>query len=269
MDVPDGRKVFKESFNVKRLDGVFFDKIYAVTANYNKTLLCVLPFATWMALMGLLPTFDMFVVSDAMSLAMMYALRTVATAAVGVACLWAAKRSDGAWPAQSGACSPSDLLAGTAVGLAVCALWTLPECLEAYRTWCVTPIGTDMPEPIGSVSPYSPESCGWPLTLTKLVGSAFVIAPVEEVFFRHFLYKRLVRRDFWNVPLRHFDASAFCWTVLIFTLEHDRPLAAATAGAAYGLLAIYRGLPAAIVAHVVTNFALGLHVVVNGAWRFW
>ena len=239
--------------------------LFAVKTNYDKTLQCVLPFATWMALMGFLPLISTFSMSAATS----YAWRTVVTAAVGIACMWAAKRSGGATPTQGSTLSPANLLAGTAVGLVVCALWILPEGLEAYRVWCVVPIGTEQACPLGSVSQYAPESCGWPLTLVKLAGSAFVIAPVEEVFFRHFLYKRLVRRDFWNVPSRHFDATAFCWTVLIFTLEHDRPLAAAMAGAAYGLLAIYRGLPAAIVAHVVTNFALGLHVIANDAWRFW
>ena len=43
----------------------------------------------------------------------------------------------------------------------------------------------------------------------------------------------------------------------------------AMAGGIYGLLAIRRGLGSAVVAHVVTNLALGLHVIYHGAWAFW
>ena len=111
--------------------------------------------------------------------------------------------------------------------------------------------------------------CGWTLTIVKLVGSAFVIAPVEEVFFRSFLYRWLQSRNFAAVPLSRFDLSAFLWMVFLFTLEHDRPVAAAMAGGIYGLLAIRWGLGSAIVAHVVTNLALGLHVIYHGAWAFW
>ena len=117
--------------------------------------------------------------------------------------------------------------------------------------------------------PYDPAVCGWTLTIVKLIGSAFVIAPVEEVFFRSFLYRWLQNRDFTAVPLSRFDLSAFLWMVFLFTLEHDRPLAAAMAGGVYGLLAIRWGLGSAILAHVVTNLALGLHVIYHGAWEFW
>ena len=92
---------------------------------------------------------------------------------------------------------------------------------------------------------------------------------MEEVFFRSFLYRRLQARDFRAVPLARFDLSSFLWMVFLFTLEHDRPVVAALAGAAYGLLAIRFGLGAAIVAHVVTNLALGLHVIYWGEWWFW
>ena len=59
------------------------------------------------------------------------------------------------------------------------------------------------------------------------------------------------------------------WVVFLFTLEHDRPLAAAATGAVYGLLAIRFGISSAIVAHVTTNLVLALHVICNKAWQFW
>ena len=45
--------------------------------------------------------------------------------------------------------------------------------------------------------------------------------------------------------------------------------ARAVAGAVYGLLYLKKGLLAAIVAHALTNLALGLYVLKTGAWQFW
>lgn len=193
-----------------------------------------------------------------------YAIRTAATTVAGIACLAWARRE---FVRFIHGVRIADVAAGLVVGLVVCAVWVLPEYSDFYRTWLEYPIGRIPPTP--SEPPYAPGVCGWPLTIAKLVGSAFVIAPAEEIFFRSFLYRRLQGRDFTNVPLSRFDASAFMWTVLLFTLEHDRPLVAALAGAAYGLLAIRRGIGAAIAAHVVTNLALAVHVIMRGEWWFW
>ena len=214
----------------------------------KETILYAAPFVAWIALQMTLPT-----------TAVGYAVRTGVTAAVGLACLLALK-APCRFPRRG-------VLVGLAGGLAVCALWIAPEYSTWYRTWLELPLGEPPPAP--GPSPYEPSVCGWPLTLAKLIGSAFVIAPVEEVFFRSFLYRRLQSVDFRAVPLSRFDLSSFLWMVFLFTLEHDRPVVAALAGAAYGFLAIRFGLGSAIVAHVVTNLALGLHVIYRGEWWFW
>ena len=229
------------------------------------------PFATWIALQTALP-----------ATAWAYAVRTAATVAVGLWCLRmggarprvAAAGSDRSVaspnPAHLGeaALSPLRLAAGLLVGVLVAVLWIAPECLTFYRTWFCWPIGS-LPAASSHPSPYDPAVCGWALTVAKLAGSAFVIAPVEEVFFRSFLYRWLQKRDFRAVPLSRFNLSAFLWMVFLFTLEHDRPLAAAVAGALYGLAAIRFGLASAIVAHVATNLLLALYVIQQNAWAFW
>lgn len=206
-----------------------------------------LPFAVWMGLMFILPPS-----------AESYAVRSAATLAAGIAC-WIAHRKG--MKAQPSRIAPVkaiiSALAGLGVGFAVFALWI----------WL--PAWPYDEHAVSEISPYAPETCGWALTIAKLVGSAFIIAPAEELFFRSFLYRRLIARDFVSVPLSTFDLSAFLWMVLLFTLEHNRPIAAAVTGVLYGLLAIRFGISSAIVAHVTTNLVLALHVICNKAWQFW
>ena len=195
-----------------------------------------------------------------------YAVRTAATALVGVWCLWYCRRGDR--DADFSVKRPYQVATGLLAGILVTVLWIVPEISPFYRTWFCWPIGS-LPAVSTDPPPYAPAVCGWTLTIAKLVGSAFVIAPVEEVFFRSFLYRWLQKRDFLSPPLACFDLSAFLWMVFLFSLEHDRPLAAALAGAVYGLVAIRFGLASAIIAHVTTNLLLALHVIFSGAWAFW
>lgn len=206
-----------------------------------------LPFAVWMGLMFILP-----------STAESYAIRSAATFLTGFAC-WTMHRKGNV--SRSTGFDPGKVrvsaVTGLAVGLVVFTLWIW---LPAWP----------YDEPVAPESlPYAPETCGWALTIAKLIGSAFIIAPAEELFFRSFLYRRLIARDFTSVPLSRFDLSAFMWVVLLFTLEHDRPISAAITGVAYGLLSIRFGISSAIVAHVTTNLVLALHVIINNAWQFW
>jgi CAAX prenyl protease-like protein len=101
------------------------------------------------------------------------------------------------------------------------------------------------------------------------MGSAFVIAPAEELFFRAFLYRRLQSDDWCKVDRKHFDLSAFLWTTGLFAVEHNRIAAAVMAGVFY--LFAYRryGMFAAALAHVVTNLLLALFVLYSGVWSFW
>jgi len=209
----------------------------------------VAPFGVWLALMTFLP-----------ATAGAYAVRAAATA---LALVWAAFVLRPSWRLRA-----LPLAAGLAGGAFVAAFWIFPESSAFYRTWILWPIGTDVPA--SAASPYDPAVCGWPLTLAKLAGSAFVIAPAEELFFRSFLYRRLQAVDWRAVPLARFDLSAFLWSAALFSLEHPpRFLVAALCGGVYGLLAIRFGLASAIAAHIVTNLLLALHVIARGAWGFW
>ena len=179
---------------------------------------------------------------------------------------------------------------GVSAGLAVAALWIFPETpwlferapgfVSFYNRWLILSPGDwpsyfrpdifpALPSKHPSLS-YAPEVCGWPLTAAKLLGSALVISVAEEYFFRGFLYRWLRKGDFLALDPARYDARAFWIVVLVFGLEHDRWLAGMAAGAVYGWLVLRTGrLGPAIVAHAVTNLALGIYVILSRQYGFW
>ena len=119
-------------------------------------------------------------------------------------------------------------------------------------------------------SVYAPETCGWLLTGVRLAGSAFVIAVIEEFFWRGFLYRWLIEKPFTNVRLDEFDLQAFFLAALIFGFEHQRWVAGMIAGACYAYLMIRtRSIWTACIAHCTTNLLLGIFVIATRSYHFW
>lgn len=117
---------------------------------------------------------------------------------------------------------------------------------------------------------YAPEVCGWAFTAVRILGSAFVIGIIEEFFWRGFLYRWLLAKDFLSVDLGRLDVPMFLLVALVFGAEHTEWLAGALAGLAYGWMMIRtRDLWAVALAHALTNLLLGLYVVWAGQWQFW
>lgn len=110
----------------------------------------------------------------------------------------------------------------------------------------------------------------WLFLLVRLAGSTLVVPPLEEVFYRSFLYRYIVRPDFLGVSMRRFDWRAFMVVCLVFGFIHREWLAGIVCGAVYQGLVLRKGrLGDAVTAHAVTNFLLGLWVVGRGEWSFW
>jgi CAAX prenyl protease-like protein len=217
----------------------------------------ILPFAAWLVVMEILPP-----------QAWSYAIRSL----VGLALLlWCRP-----WRYYS-RIEPRHLPLALIAGMAVFIIWILPELpfiqrwpylVDLYGRWGILPPWSS-PTPV-TVSPYTPNEAGWPLAVVKLLGSAFIIAPIEEVFWRGFLYRWLVERDFRRVALSQWQTGPFWVTAVLFGIEHDRWLVGILAGVVYGLLVLRsRNLGTAIWAHIVTNLALGLYVLAAGDYRFW
>ncbi len=111
----------------------------------------------------------------------------------------------------------------------------------------------------------------WLFVAVRMAGSSIVVPPLEEVFYRSFLYRVFVKTDFRAMPFGQFHWLSFVVTSVIFGLMHpDRWLAGILCGLAYQWLVIRKNrLGDAITAHAVTNLLLGLWVVWKGAWSFW
>lgn len=110
----------------------------------------------------------------------------------------------------------------------------------------------------------------WLMIATRILGSTFVVPPLEEVFYRSFLYRYIVRQDFLSVPLNQLLPLPFFATAAVFGFSHNEWLAGILCGAAYQWLVIRKNrLGDAMTAHAITNFLLGVWIVWKHAWYFW
>lgn len=111
---------------------------------------------------------------------------------------------------------------------------------------------------------------GWFFVVVRIIGSSLVVPPLEEVFYRSFLYRYVAKQDFLGVPLAFFAWTPLLVTSAIFGLAHREWLVGLLCGLTYQWLVIRKGrLGDAMTAHAVTNLLLGIWVVWKGAWQFW
>ena len=110
----------------------------------------------------------------------------------------------------------------------------------------------------------------WLFIVMRILGSTFIVPPLEEVFYRSFLYRYLASQNFLSVPLNKFLPIPFFVTALIFGISHNEWLAGIICGLAFQWLVLRKNrLGDAMTAHAITNFLLGIWVVTRGAWQFW
>jgi CAAX prenyl protease-like protein len=112
----------------------------------------------------------------------------------------------------------------------------------------------------------------WTNLTFRIIRIGLVVPFVEEIFWRGFLLRYLVREDFDSVAFGTFTWRSFSITSVAFCLEHqfqDWPAAVLT-GALYNLVAYRtRSLAACIFTHAVTNLALAAYILRTGQWGFW
>ncbi len=104
----------------------------------------------------------------------------------------------------------------------------------------------------------------------RLCGAVLVVPIMEELFWRSFLIRYLIKNEFMQVSIGAFTWFSFLATAVLFGLEHNLYLAGICAGVLFNLV-LYRtrSIVQCILSHAVANFALGVYVLTSGNWHFW
>lgn len=182
----------------------------------------------------------------------------VTVLAVG-ALLFAFRREYGELARQTLPDARETLLA-VAVGLLVFVLWIA---LDAPWMTLGTPSAAFVPtDAAGAID--------WPLVAARWIGAALLVPLMEELFWRSFLMRWIQQPVFHGVDPRRVGVKAVVLSTFVFMLAHTLWLAAIVAGLAYALLYVRSGklwLP--VIAHAVSNGALGVWVVATRQWQFW
>jgi CAAX prenyl protease-like protein len=111
----------------------------------------------------------------------------------------------------------------------------------------------------------------------RLFGATLLVPVMEELFWRDYLWRTIAApNDFTLVEVGEYDRTAFWVVPLVFSMVHIQWLTAIVWGLLIAwLLVRTKSLGACIVAHAVTNFLLGLYVLIShyvlkrNEWYFW
>ncbi len=104
----------------------------------------------------------------------------------------------------------------------------------------------------------------------RLLGAALIVPLMEELFWRSFLMRWIVGADFQGINPASVGLRAVLVSSLVFGVEHQLWFAGFLAGCAYAWLYMRSGkLWHAVLAHGITNLALGVWVLATGNWQFW
>jgi exosortase E/protease (VPEID-CTERM system) len=123
------------------------------------------------------------------------------------------------------------------------------------------------PSALQSVSVYS--AAAW--IVFRIIGYVVVVPLAEELAFRGFLARRIMRADFHNVPIGTFSWFTFLLSSLLFGIFHGKLWLAGTGAGMLFALALYRrrSLGDAVQSHATTNALLAVYAVVTGNWSAW
>ena len=106
----------------------------------------------------------------------------------------------------------------------------------------------------------------------RVAGAVLLVPVMEELLWRSFLMRWLIKEQFLEVPIGTYTAKSFWITVAAFTAVHmiaDWPAAIIT-GILYGAYVIrFKNIPGVIVAHAVTNLLLAIYVLSTAKYYYW
>lgn len=114
-------------------------------------------------------------------------------------------------------------------------------------------------------------SMAWGLIAFRLMGAVLVVPIMEEIFWRGFLMRYLIKEDFESVALGTYRPISFAVTTVAFASVHGGQwFLALVVGVLFGGWFLKtKTLGDVIVAHAVTNLLLGIYVLKTKQWFFW
>jgi len=150
-------------------------------------------------------------------------------------------------------------------------LWGVPVGLLVFVLWINLDFGWLV---LGESSGYDPmDSTGnvdWTMVAFRLAGAVLVVPVMEELFWRSFLSRWLDGSPFWRVEATRLTLRAMLISSVLFGVAHTLWFAGFVAGLAYAWLYRVSGsLWTSVLAHGVTNLALGIWVIGTRQWKFW
>ncbi len=112
-------------------------------------------------------------------------------------------------------------------------------------------------------------AAGW--LAIRVLGYTVTVPLVEELAFRGYLMRRLVREDFDRLPVGFFTWSSFLVSSLLFGALHGGSWIAGTLAGMTFAVALYqrRAIGDAVVAHATTNGLIAVYVFATGQWSVW
>jgi exosortase E/protease (VPEID-CTERM system) len=178
----------------------------------------------------------------------LYPLRIVCA----VAALWAFRNSYGRldW---------SFSWRGVLVGVVVFGVWA------ALARFATTPAAA--PSELGQLPAGS--RAAW---IACRAAAAIITVPIaEELAFRGYLMRRIVRADFESLSLGSVPWTAVLISAIVFGITHGRLwIAGIVAGLCFGALAVRTGkIGESVAAHATTNALVAMQVLLFGQWQLW
>ena len=155
------------------------------------------------------------------------------------------------------------------LGVAVFAIWIAPDVVfPGWRAhWVFSNIA--LGQPVSSMSANQKLDGGF--LLFRVLTSSLTVPILEELFWRGWLMRWLIDRDFERVPLGTYNTQAFWFVAILFATEHGSYWEVGLiAGAIYNWWIVRtRNLWDCILAHAVTNLCLAAYVIARGQWQYW
>jgi len=148
---------------------------------------------------------------------------------------------------------------GPLVGVAIFLVWSLAAIiLEPQRA---------MPDKLAAM----PTALRVSWILSRMAGSILIVPIAEELAYRGFLMRRLVKADFESVSFNSVGWPALLISAIAFGVAHGTLwLPGIIAGLAYGLILMRRGrMGEAVAAHATTNALIAAGVLAGNQWQLW